>query len=130
MSTPENHDALAGLRVLVVEDNQLVGRAVCRLIERASGTPIGPVASVDEACRRIDEDAPDVAVLDFDIIGGTSQPVAERLLAAGRAFVFLSGFHAPVLPPHLAHAEVLRKPIRAATLFEALRRSIENGAKA
>ena len=76
----------------MVEDEWLIAEDVATRL-RAAGYPvIGPVSSVPAARQLIDAGKVDVALLDIQLNGETSLPVAETLLARGIPFAFMTGF--------------------------------------
>jgi DNA-binding response OmpR family regulator len=87
---------LEGKRVLVVEDEALVSMLVEDELRDAGATVLGPAARVDEAMRLVEAAAAnggmDAAVLDLNLQGEMSTPVAERLAALGVPFIFTTGY--------------------------------------
>jgi CheY-like chemotaxis protein len=98
--------------VLVVEDMALLAFDIAEALRRSDWTVVGPAASVADgiALARGFGDELDCAVLDFDLSGVRSTPVAEVLRAAGVPIVWCTGFEASALDrlPEEAH---LQKPI-------------------
>ena len=80
----------------------------------------GPVASADQALDLLGAGPVDAAVLDMNLRGSTSLPVAERLAAAGTPFLFLSGNDANRALAAFADRTVITKPIDFAGLLGAL----------
>lgn len=75
---------LDGVRVLVVEDEAMVAMLVEDLLEDLGCTVIGPASNVAEALAIISrEDGIDVALLDVDLAGKPSLPVADVLADRG-----------------------------------------------
>ena len=112
-------------RILVVEDNYLVSSALRNLLEDFGWEVVGPVASVDEGMAHAASEKLTGAVLDINIIGGTSAPIAERLRERRCPFLFISGYGSPVhLPPPLRAVRRLAKPIEESVLKHELDRLI------
>lgn len=82
----------AGKRILVLEDDVLLALEAAETLEEIGATVIGPAHRVESAMRMIDTDRPDAALLDVNIIGFTSAPVASRLLAENIPFVLATGY--------------------------------------
>jgi CheY-like chemotaxis protein len=101
---------LTGLRILVVEDEALVAMLVEDTLLDAGASVVGPVASVAEALALLETEVPDVAVLDLNLAGETSTPVADVLAARGIRFIVATGYGADGLPPGHADVPVLAKP--------------------
>ncbi|HEY0424706.1 MAG TPA: response regulator, partial [Rhodopila sp.] len=68
--------------------------------------------------------AMDVAILDINLNGQLSYPVAEMLQARGIPFLFATGYGMAGVPAELRAVPVLSKPFRQQQLAEALIRVI------
>ena len=101
---------LEGRRVLVVEDETLVAMLVEDTLLDAGAKVIGPAATVAQALALIAETVPDVAVLDMNLAGETSEPVADLLRERGVPFVVASGYGASGVPARYVGVPVLAKP--------------------
>lgn len=112
-------------RVLLVEDDYLVGVSIKTMLERDGWSVIGPIASLKEAMATIDQEPLDAAVLDINIIGGTSVPLAERLRFRDQPFIFVTGYQSPRLPEMLQEVRRLSKPLDERALSDALREALE-----
>jgi CheY-like chemotaxis protein len=109
---------LAGLRLLVVEDEALVAMLIEDLLRDLGCTVVGPVGSVARALALLRREAIDGALLDVNLGKERSYPVADALAARGVPFVFLTGY-AEIDGSHAA-ACVLQKPLAAAALARTL----------
>jgi DNA-binding response OmpR family regulator len=104
---------LRGFAILVVEDDPLIALDLATTLEDAGATVVGPCASVAKALSFLGETsarpAVEGAVLDFDLRGETSAPIAKLLKSRGIPFIFHTGldparninleeFGAPVVP--------------------------------
>ena len=114
-------DALSHQQVLLVEDNFLVGLSLKSIIESYGCNVIGPVASVEEGLLSIEQEGIDQAVLDINILGGTSVPIAEALHSRNIPFLFVTGYNSPrLLPDYLKECRQVRKPVDGRVLRDAL----------
>ncbi|WP_149538205.1 response regulator [Siccirubricoccus phaeus] len=111
---------LNGRRILVVEDEALVAMLVEDALLEAGATVLGPAATVAEALALIERDLPEVAVLDLNLAGETSTPVADVLAARGVPFVVATGYGAEGLPPGHGSVPVLAKPYDPDDLTQAI----------
>ncbi|MCK8785127.1 response regulator [Roseomonas sp. NAR14] len=111
---------LADRRVLVVEDEALVAMLVEDALLEVGCTIMGPATTVAEALKLIEKGLPDVAVLDLNLGGETSTPVADALAARGVPFIVATGYGAAGLPPGYKDVPVLAKPYDPAELTRAL----------
>lgn len=110
--SPSPSRPFPGLRLLLLEDNYLVGMSMKRMLERLGCHVVGPFAAIADAEHALDRQTVDGGVLDINVIGGTSAPIAESLRDRGSPFFFVTGYQSPAhLPPELATARRLHKPI-------------------
>lgn len=116
---------LEGLRVLVVEDSFLAAASISRMLIELQCKVVGPVSTVEKALAQIEQGACDAAVLDINLSGQTSEPIAEVLAERGVPYLFVTGYASPMLlsPRQRAHQRI-HKPIAERELRDALMRSI------
>ncbi|WP_201704128.1 response regulator, partial [Paraburkholderia kirstenboschensis] len=103
---------LQGRRILVVEDDFLVAQALCHLIEEAGAKVVGPIGWADQALAYIGshEEDFDGAVLDVDLHGEKSYPIADWLAEHSVHFVFTTGYGADALDPAYTRYPRCEKP--------------------
>ncbi|WBO21205.1 response regulator [Sphingomonas abietis] len=113
-------------RVLIVEDNSLIGEVIAETIAGAGGWPIGPVLTEIEALDMINYDhhAPDAAIIDIGL-DGRSFGVASRLRELGVPFVFATGY-AEDIPPEFHDAPVCEKPYTPRALLVSLSAALQS----
>lgn len=112
---------LAGLRVLVVEDEYLLARQLERALAREGAVVTAVAPTVAAALAALDAaPLPEVAVLDLNLAGEKTYAVADRLRAASVPFLVASGYDAEERDPALADVPHLAKPLTMATLARAL----------
>lgn len=112
----------AARKILVVEDEALVAMLVEDALLDAGFGVIGPAATVDEALALLERETPDAVVLDLNLAGETSTPVADWLAARGIPYVIATGYGAAGLPAGHQDAMVLAKPYDPAELTAMLDR--------
>jgi DNA-binding response OmpR family regulator len=115
-------------RILVVEDEALVAMLVEDALLEAGFAVVGPAATVREALALLDEGKPQAVVLDLNLAGETSTPVADELAARGVPYVIATGYGAAGLPPGHHDAPVLAKPYDPGDLVAVLRRLVRQAA--
>jgi len=113
---------LTGRRILVVEDEALVAMLVEDALLDAGATVIGPAATVAEALALLERGVPSAAVLDLNLAGEPSTPIADALTARGIPFVVATGYGAEGLPEGHAEVPVLAKPYDPDELTSMLQR--------
>jgi len=118
------------VRVLVVEDEFMIGLDIGQQLADAGFEVVGPAPSVAKALRFVAEPGCDVAVLDVNLGSETSEPIAWKLRASGKPFVVLTGYSTDNLRPWFNNATILTKPPRIADLLAALRRCLDGMPKA
>ena len=79
-------------RVLLVEDEIFVVWLVEDMLADLGCAVVGPASSVNQALAMIDAEAIDAAVLDVNLNGQMSYPIADALAARGVPFVFSTGY--------------------------------------
>jgi CheY-like chemotaxis protein len=114
---------LEGQRILVVEDDYLVALAVSTMLEDAGAKVVGPIAGAQEAVALIEaaEERVDVAILDIDLNGETSYPVADALASRHIPFVFASGYGVDALDQQYRQYPRCQKPFNHQVLLRALK---------
>lgn len=109
-------------RVLIVEDEYLLAHDLAQELGDAGIEHIGPVASVEQALRLVEDGRVDGAVLDVSLQGELVYPVADALAERGVPFVFVTGYSPAAIPRRFAGAPYRQKPVCAGQVIEALER--------
>jgi PAS domain S-box-containing protein len=114
---------LDGLRVLVLEDDRLQANLVARWLTRIGCHVVGPALNTTDALRLLRTERIDAAVLDVNLAGRSSEPVAEELEARHLGFVFITGYgDGGILGSRFSAIPRLVKPIDPGDLERALHR--------
>jgi CheY-like chemotaxis protein len=116
--------ALTGTRVLLVEDEGVIVMLVARMLESAGCTVVGVAARVNDALDKVANLIFDVALLDVNLAGNVTYPVADALRARGIPFVFATGYGSAALKAELRGAPVLSKPYVIEQLIAALTQAL------
>jgi CheY-like chemotaxis protein len=109
-------------RVLVVEDNWLVGDEVRLLIEREGARIFGPLPSAASALKAASQETLDGALLDVQLRDGSALPIASVLRIRKVPFIVMSGFDRSQVPYPMRRAPFVAKPIVGQVLIEAANR--------
>jgi len=114
-------DGEARFRVLVVEDEALIGMEIEDAVAGLGHEVVGPVAGLNEALELATNAALGFAIIDINIRGGHSYPVAEILLKRGLPLLLLTGYGKQALPERLHKEAHLLKPFTGAQLDREIR---------
>ena len=105
-------DALAGLRILLVEDEFLVAMLVEEMLRDLRCEIVGPVPTLEEAVATVRQNRLDGALLDANLNGKNSSPVADELSAHEVPFILVTGYGGHKGdPPLLKRAPRVKKPL-------------------
>lgn len=111
---------LAGLRVLVVEDEMMVSMLIEDMLGDLGCQVVGPAARLDEALTLAETADLDCAVLDVNLGGESTFPVADLLREKGAPFAFATGYGDAGLREIDRASPVLQKPFREIDLRRVL----------
>jgi two-component sensor histidine kinase/PAS domain-containing protein len=118
--------AVSARRVMVVEDEALVGLVLADQLADMGLSVIGPCSSVAQARAAVAEHDFEAAILDVNLGGELVYPVAELLTARGIPFVFLTGYGHESVDRRFAHAPILEKPVDREVLETIFERGGDN----
>lgn len=116
---------LAGRRILVVEDEMLVALLLHDMLIDFGCLIVGPAASVDEALAIIETQPLDAAILDVNLSGQMSYPVADALIIRNVPFVLSTGYASNRLQEGYRTLPALQKPYHASELCDVLAAVLE-----
>jgi len=101
-------------RILLVEDDPLLGLDLRTALVDAGLEVIGPARTLAEALRLAEAGEFAFAILDVNLDGKPVFPVATRLAERGVPFLFVTGYDiSAVAPDGLRDRPVMRKPVDA-----------------
>jgi CheY-like chemotaxis protein len=115
------------LRVLVIEDEMLVAMNIEDMLLDLGHEVAGLAGRLDAALSLAREAEFDLAMLDVNLAGETSFPVAAILADRGIPFLFATGYGIKGIAEEYRDRPVLQKPFRTQDLAAALRESIDSG---
>jgi DNA-binding LytR/AlgR family response regulator len=105
------NQALAGRRILIVEDELLIALELKRIVETLECEVIGPAGSNHAALDLLSTTSPDAALLDINIRGERVLPVAQECHDQDIPFAVVTGYGRLELEePLLQSARRVRKP--------------------
>ena len=107
----EQSSALQGIKTLIVEDEPLVSMLVEDVLTEFGCVIVGTAASVSEALSHVTGQSElDVAILDVNLRGENSFPIADALIARGIPFIFATGFGPADIADRYPQIPLLHKP--------------------
>ena len=118
--SPRDAAGSGGNRILLVEDEALIGMMMADVLADLGYEVVGPVTRVSEAVSTARKGAFDSAVLDVNLRGELVYPVAEILRRDGVPFIFITGYSADRIEERFANVPVLQKPLQRDELQSAL----------
>lgn len=116
--------SLAGLRVLVVEDEYLVAREIRRVLDGAGCAEVRLAANLSQAESQAGADDLHAVILDIKLGNEDVYPLAERLDRRGVPMLFVTGYATDAVPPHLAHLPLVQKPFQHRRLLATLQHAV------
>ena len=106
--------------VLVVEDHALIACDLQQILEANGYRVLGPASCASDALVLIEDETPDLALLDADLGNTTSFELADALLALKTKIIFLSGHSPKWFSGARRNERVLEKPFLPQDLVAAV----------
>lgn len=112
---------LQNKHILLVEDDFLIARPLADRLEDAGASVVGPASTIEEAIALIASSPEiDVALMDVNLAGEMSYPVAYDLARRGVPFVFLTAYDPSLVAARFRDVPVFAKPVEFERVMEAL----------
>lgn len=104
---------LKNRRILVVEDEVLIGMELAASLREHGAIVIGPASSLARAFEVLSDQSAqfDAALLDVNLGKEMIFPFADALAERNIPFAFLTAYRSSELPEHLRDAPIFQKPI-------------------
>ncbi len=115
---------LAGKRILVVEDEAMVAMLIEDMLTDLGCQVVGPAMRLEHALQLAETGALDAAILDINLGGVRSDPVAEILERRRVPTLFVTGYGQGGRPGR--SDRILQKPYREAELRDALQALLDH----
>src|SRR5688500_2703610 len=116
----ENTAPLAGLRVLVVEDDYFIADEICTTLRDGGAEVLGPSPDLQHGLDMVKSERVDCAVLDINLHGDLAFSLAGELRKRGTPSIFATGYDQSVLPGAFSDSVRLEKPINLNALLRAV----------
>jgi DNA-binding NarL/FixJ family response regulator len=101
---------LQGQRILLVEDEAMVSHLLEHFLTAFGCEIVGPAARIKKAVELASVAHIDGALLDLNVAGEVSYPVAEILTGRGIPFAFITGYSANRISETYRERPILQKP--------------------
>jgi len=106
-------------KVLIVEDEFMVALFLEQSLEELGFEIAATVANLDAALRAVEAGGFDIAILDINISGQMSYPVADALRQRGIPFFFSTGYQGTDIPDPYGSFPRVHKPLTS-TMVKAM----------
>ncbi len=120
MADGVDRGVLSGKKVLIVEDEALITMLFEDILEDFACQVVGPAMNVRQAMELAQTAEIDVAILDVNLSGEPSFPVATVLQARGVPLAFSSGYGSQGLPAEWQSTPTLPKPFTSDEVADTL----------
>ena len=120
----DGRGVLQGKKVLVVEDEALITMLFEDILGDFACEVVGPAMNIRQATELAEAAEIDIAILDVNLNGEPSFPVASKLRSRGVPLVFSSGYGSHGLPPEWQDTPTLPKPFTSDEVGETLARLV------
>ncbi len=107
-------------RVLVVEDEMTIAFLIEDMLAELGCRVIGPAMRLPQAMEIARTEDIDLALLDVNLDGHPSFPVADILMERSVRIIFVTGYGRAGLEPAYTGQQILTKPFRLAELKAAI----------
>ncbi|HEY1503507.1 MAG TPA: response regulator [Stellaceae bacterium] len=122
--TEEMEPNIEGARIFVVEDESVITMLLQDMFEELNCEVVSLASRFQDALDKANTLSFEVAILDVNLNGQRTFPIAEALRARGLPFIFATGYGAAAVPENFRAAPVLQKPFRIADLERAVRTAL------
>jgi len=114
------HANLGDARILLVEDEPMLAYALEESLVEAGFQIAGVAGRVGQALKIVERGDCDAAIIDVNLAGVSSGPVASALAALAIPFIVVSGYSREQKQDAFAGARFIQKPCRLDDLVKAL----------
>ena len=121
---PGPAEPLKGKRFLIVEDEPLIALDILAGLESAGVIVEGPVSSVRDALRAVEDASFDGVLLDANLRGEPVGDVAAALTRRNIPFAFVTGYGRQALPESFGQSMMLTKPFTQEQLLQTVVRLV------
>ena len=118
---------IGGKRILVVEDEPLIGMVLTDYLTDSGCIPIGPAQNLERAMTLIREETFDAALVDGNLAGRSVDEIAVALTQRRTPFAFVTGYGREALPVGFQEAIIVEKPFTQEQVIGAVEQLLTPG---
>jgi DNA-binding response OmpR family regulator len=111
---------LAGLRLLIVEDDYLAAHDLADTLRELGAVILGPAPTSSSALSLTSVLHPDCVLLDLNLDGEHAYGLAGELCSRGVRTVLTTGYDLSAIPLHLQRIAYVQKPFAIASLVRSI----------
>ena len=115
------------VRVLIVEDEAIIAMTAEDMLQELGCDVVAIASTLAEAEAAVSRGGFDVVLLDINLNGVASLPVAAQLDAAGLPFIFTTGYGAGGRDSRYERVPLVTKPYQPKDLADAIARALADG---
>jgi len=108
----------ASYSILLVEDEVMIRMMIADMLEELGHSVAGEAGDVNQAVKLVQSTKFDLAIIDVNLHGQMTTPVAEVIKASRRPFIFATGYGAAGVPDGYREQLILQKPFTIEKLAE------------
>lgn len=116
-----SESALEGIKVLVVEDEALVGMLLEDMLHDIGCGKVEVLSRFADGLQAATSGDFDLAVLDVNLDGVPSFPIAEQIIARNIPLLFATGYGSGGMDPRFSNVPTLQKPFFFSDLEKGVR---------
>jgi CheY-like chemotaxis protein len=117
--------ANSSLQILVVEDESMVAMMIEDMLEDLGHKVIATSGRMPDASKLVSDASADLAILDVNLNGEETYPLADSLAARAIPFIFATGYGSSGIKAEWSGIPVLQKPFQSRELAEAINRAVQ-----
>lgn len=117
---------IEGKRMLIVEDEPLIGMVLTDYLQDAGCVVVGPAQSADKALQMATDEVIDAALVDGNLAGRQVDQIVTALRDRGIPFAFVTGYGREALPAGFDTAPIIEKPFTEEQVTATLNRLLNN----
>jgi CheY-like chemotaxis protein len=117
--------AVSSLQILVVEDESMVAMMIEDMLEDLGHKVIATSGRMPDARKLVSNASADLAILDVNLNGEETYPLADSLAARAIPFIFATGYGSSGIKAEWSGVPVLQKPFQSRELAEAINRAVQ-----